>query len=67
MDNKKIKTGRITEQKLVNLFGSDTQKKSYKKNGKFIGSYKSAMFKKVNKYCSIEEREKVDGDRKSVV
>ena len=63
MDIKKIKTGRITEQQLVNLFGSDTQKKSYKKNGKFVSSYKSALFKKVNKYCSIEEREKVDGRR----
>ena len=63
MDIKKIKTGRITERELVNLFGSDTQKKSYKKNGKFVSSYKSALFKKVNKYCSIEEREKVDGRR----
>lgn len=63
MDTKKIKTGRITERELVNLFGSDTQKKSYKKNGKFVSSYKSALFKKVNKYCSIEERDKVDGRR----
>lgn len=61
MDTKKIVTGKITEQKLVNLFGSDAQKKSYKKNGRFIGSYKSAIFKKIRKYCNIKELGKEKG------
>ena len=30
MDTKNIKIGKITEGELVNLFGSDAQKKSYK-------------------------------------
>lgn len=58
MDTKNIKIGKITEEELVNLFGSDAQKKSYKEKGKFIGNYKNNLFKKVNKYCSIEERDK---------
>ena len=61
MEIEKIKTGKITEQELVGLFGSDSQKKSYEENGRFIGSYKSAIFKKINKYCKIEEREKENG------
>lgn len=61
METEKIKIGKITEQNLVELFGSDTQKKSYRENGRFIGNYKSAMFKKINKYCNIEECEKENG------
>ena len=61
MEIEKINTGKITEQELVDLFGSDSQKKSYEENGRFIGSYKSAIFKKINKYCKIEEREKENG------
>lgn len=63
MEIEKINTGKITEQELVGLFGSDSQKKSYEENGRFIGSYKSAIFKKINKYCKIEEREKENGRR----
>ena len=33
MEIEKIKIGKITEKELVNLFGSDTQKKSYKEKG----------------------------------
>ena len=32
----KIKTGKITEKQLVELFGSDAQKKSYEENGRFV-------------------------------
>lgn len=55
MEKEKIKTGRITEQKLVELFGSDSQKKSYTENGRFVSAYKNALFKKINKYCAIKE------------
>lgn len=54
----KIRTGKFTEKELVELFGSDAQKKSYKKNGHFVSKYKTSLFKKINKYCVIEEREK---------
>ena len=55
MDIKNIKTGKITEHELVELFGSDAQKKSYKENGKFVSKYKTSIFKKINKYCKIKE------------
>ena len=55
MNKIQIKTGKITEKELVETFGSDAQKKSYEKNGRFIGSYKNSLFKKINKYCLIKE------------
>lgn len=58
MDIEKIKLGEITEQELVDLFGSDAQKKSYKENGRFVSAYKTAILKKVNKYCAIKEMNK---------
>ena len=63
MEIERIKTGRITEQELVDLFGSDTQKKSYKENGRFVSKYKTLLFNKINKYCKIEECEKENGRR----
>lgn len=55
MDSKiKIKSGIISEHELVELYGSDAQKKSYAEKGKFIGSYKTALFKKLDKYCDIK-------------
>lgn len=50
-----IKTGEITEQELVSLFGSESQKKSYKSNGHFIGSNKQTLLKNVSKYCKIKD------------
>lgn len=61
MNIKEIKTGKITEQELVNIFGSDAQKKSYAEKGKFVSNYKSTLLKKVKKYCNINEYKKVDG------
>lgn len=61
MDVKKIKLGKITEEEFVNIFGSEAQKKSYKENGRFVSAYKSAMFKKVDRYCEVEERGKENG------
>lgn len=62
MDKNSIKTGFITEAKLVELYGSPAQKKSYKEKGHFVSSYKSNLLKKVSKYCKIEEtNEKKDG------
>ena len=59
----KIKTGKITEKQLVELFGSDAQKKSYEENGRFVGNYKNTIFKKINKYCKIKELSKEEGRR----
>lgn len=55
METKNIKTGEITEQGLVSLFGSEAQKKSYKSNGHFIGSNKQTLLKNVSKYCKIKD------------
>lgn len=62
MEKKDIKTGKITEQELVKLFGSDAQKKSYTENGRFVSANKNNLFKKINKYCEIKElKKKKDG------
>lgn len=63
MEKEKIKIGKITESELVELFGSDSQKKSYEENGKFVSAYKTAIFKKINKYCKVEELGKENGRR----
>lgn len=55
MENPNIQKGVITEKQLVELFGSDAQKRSYAENGRFVGNYKNAIFKKIDKYCKIEE------------
>lgn len=55
MNIEEIKTGKITEQELVNLFGSDTQKKSYEENGHFVGTHKKTLLKKVERYCVIKD------------
>ena len=54
----KIKTGKITEKQLVELFGSEAQKKSYEVYGRFVSKYKTSIFKKINKYCKIKELDK---------
>lgn len=61
MKKEDIKTGKITEQELVNIFGSDAQKKSYAENGKFVSKYKTSLMKKVKKYCNIKEDKKENG------
>lgn len=63
MDVGKIKLGKLTEKELVEIFGSDSQKKSYEENGKFVSKYKTSLFKKVNKYCEVEELNKENGRR----
>ena len=55
MDKTNIKVGKIKEQDLVQLFGSETQKKSYEENGHFIGTQKKALLKKMTRYCNIKE------------
>ena len=59
-----IKIGKITEKELVELYGSDSQKKFYKENGVFNGSYKQALLKKMNNYCKIEELKKKKNNNK---
>lgn len=58
MSIENIKEGKITESALVELFGSESQKKSYEDNGRFIGSYKTALFKKLSRHCEIREVKK---------
>lgn len=55
MEKENIKEGKITEQDLVELFGSDSQKKSYEENGHFIGKNKKTLLTKVSKYCNIKD------------
>ena len=50
-----IKPGIITEKELVELFGSQSQKRSFYEKGRLAGSYRTALFKKLNKYCNIKE------------
>lgn len=55
MEKQNIKTGKISEKELVELFGSDSQKKSYEENGRFVSGYKSSLLKKASRYCSIKD------------
>lgn len=55
MNKLNIKKGKITEKKLVELYGSDAQKKSYKENGRFISNYKKTLLTKMSRYCNIED------------
>lgn len=49
-----IQIGIIKESELVQLFGSESQKNSYLEKGRFVGNYKTVLFKKINKYCEIK-------------
>ena len=51
----KIKNGIFSELQLVNLYGTDKQKKSYCTNGRFIGGYKKEFLKKLSLYCDITD------------
>ena len=55
MEKSTIKKGKLSEQKLVELYGSDTQKKSYLENGHFVGANKKTLLNKVSRYCNIED------------
>lgn len=55
MEKQKIKTGKISEKKLVELYGSDSQKQSYLENGRFVSGYKNTLLKKLSRYCDIED------------
>lgn len=55
MEKTAIKKGRISEKKLVELYGSDAQKKSYKENGRFVSNYKKTLLTKLSRYCDIED------------
>lgn len=55
MDKSNIRKGKITEKKLVELYGSDSQKKSYEDNGRFVSNYKKTLLTKMSRYCNIEE------------
>ena len=52
---RKIKAGTITENKLVELFGSKKQIETYKKNGRFIGTGKNTILKNARQYCDVDD------------
>lgn len=49
------KSGKITEQELIEIYGSDSQKKSYLENGHFVGANKKTFLNKVSRYCKIKD------------
>lgn len=55
MDIEKIKIGKLTEKELVELFGSETQKKSYSEHGRFVSNHKKTLLTKMEKYCNIKD------------
>lgn len=59
-----LKKGKISEKKLVELFGSESQKKSYNEKGILLGSYKTALFKKLKKYCEIKDVKQKSNEEK---
>ena len=55
MEIENIKTGKISEKELVNLFGSDAQKKSYEENRRFVSNHKKTLLTKMQRYCQIKD------------
>lgn len=55
MEKSTIKKGKLTEKKLVELYGSEAQKKSYKENGRFVSNYKKTLLTKMSRYCTIKD------------
>lgn len=55
MEKPTIKKGKLTEKKLVELYGSEAQKKSYKENGRFVSNYKKTLLTKISRYCTIKD------------
>ena len=55
MAETKIKTGKIKEKKLVEMFASETIKKSYAEKGHFVSSQKKDLLEKVSRHCEIED------------
>lgn len=55
MEKSAIKKGKLTEKKLVELYGSEAQKKSYKENGRFVSNYKKTLLTKMSRYCTIKD------------
>ena len=55
MEKSAIKKGKLSELKLVELYGTDTHKKSYLENGHFVGANKKPLLNKVSRYCNIED------------
>lgn len=55
MEKPTIKKEKLTEKKLVELYGSEAQKKSYKENGRFVSNYKKTLLTKMSRYCTIKD------------
>lgn len=49
-----IKNGIISSKELVDLFGTEKQKESYEKNGRFIGDIKKSLISKAQRMCNIQ-------------
>ncbi len=50
-----LKKGKISEQELVEKYGSDAQKKSYEIQGRLISKNKATLLKKLSRYCTIKD------------
>lgn len=55
MSVKKIKLGIISENKLVELFGTKKQIETYKKNGRFVSSNKNTILRHARQYCDVDD------------
>lgn len=50
-----IETGKVTEKEFVEMFGSETLKESYKKNGHFVGCNKKTLLSTAARYCHYKK------------
>lgn len=64
--NLKIQKGKINTKKLVNLFGTDSQKTNYAKNKKLPTTIKEKIIKRAKKFCDIVDLGKGEFEIKKV-
>lgn len=55
MNTELLKLGKYSEQKIVDTFGTNAQKKSFQEKGKLTGSYKTKLLETAARYCKITE------------
>lgn len=51
----KLKKGKVSLEKIVNILGTATQKNSFKKNKRLVGNNKKVFFDKLERYCDFED------------
>lgn len=55
MGTESIKIGKFKEKEIVEVLGTDGQKKSYEENGHFVGKSKQTFLNRVSRYCDIKD------------